>query len=75
MHDADDFTAGGIDGSWLQVDFGIPTCLVGVVTQGRGESPEFNDWVKSFKILYGNDTAHLTTIQDEGRDKVNIMIV
>ena len=51
------------DNQWLQVDFGSPTRIVGVITQGRPTLA--SQWVISYKILYGNSTSNLVSIQNE----------
>ena len=54
--------AGNSDSNpWLQVDLGLPTRVVGVITQGRPIT--HNQWVSSYKIRYGNSTSSLVSIQ------------
>ena len=48
---------------WLQVDLGLPTRVVGVITQGRPTADK--QWVSSYKILYGNSTSSLVSIQNQ----------
>ncbi|XP_077974515.1 lactadherin-like [Styela clava] len=54
-------------GEWHQVDFKAPKQIEGIVTQGR---PDYDQWVRSFKISYGNSTSAMITIQENGSDKV-----
>ncbi|XP_077974516.1 lactadherin-like [Styela clava] len=54
-------------GEWHQVDFKTLKPIGGVVTQG---SPDANNWVRSFKISYGNSTSEMITIRENGSDKV-----
>ena len=58
---------------WLQVDLGSPTRVVGVITQGRPNTDKWEQWVTSYKILYGNSTLTLEKIQnqDSGADFVS----
>ena len=48
---------------WLQVDLGLPTRVVGVITQGGPVN--HNQWVASYKIRYGNSTSSLVSIQNQ----------
>ncbi|XP_077972466.1 lactadherin-like [Styela clava] len=54
-------------GEWHQVDFDASTLIGGIVTQG---CPICDEWVTSFKILYGNSTSAMKTIQENGSDKI-----
>ena len=47
---------------WLQVDFGSPREIAGVITQGQ---PNLGRWVTSYKMLYGNTTENLVSIQNQ----------
>jgi hypothetical protein len=44
-------------GSWLQVDFELQATISEVLTQGRGDNPQ---WVKSYNLSYSsnNDNFH-----------------
>ena len=53
---------GQYDNQWLQVDFGSPTRIVGVITQGR---PTADNWVTRYKVLYGNSTSNFVSIQSQ----------
>nr|XP_039256831.1 discoidin, CUB and LCCL domain-containing protein 2-like [Styela clava] len=54
-------------GEWLQVDFGRPELVSGIITQGR---ESVGQWVTSFTISCGLGTSSLTTIQEHGAQKV-----
>ncbi|XP_039256831.2 lactadherin-like [Styela clava] len=54
-------------GEWLQVDFGRPELVGGIITQGR---ESVGQWVTSFTISCGLGTSSLTTIQEHGAQKV-----
>ena len=50
---------------WLQVDMGKSTTVIGIATQGRPPvSTTADQYLKSFKILYGNFTTALFPIND-----------
>ncbi|CAK8683935.1 retinoschisin-like [Clavelina lepadiformis] len=55
-------------GQWIQVDLKMPTYLTAVVTQGR---PNYDEWLTSFKISYGNSTNALRIVKDRnGNDLI-----
>ncbi|XP_077975065.1 adipocyte enhancer-binding protein 1-like isoform X2 [Styela clava] len=54
-------------GHWIQVDFGKPLSITGVVTQGRRDSDQ---WVKSFKVSCGNSTDAMKFIVKQGNEQV-----
>ncbi|XP_039252601.2 lactadherin-like [Styela clava] len=54
-------------GEWHQVYFKAPKPIGGIVTQGRARN---DNWVRSFKISYGNSTSAMITIQENGSDKI-----
>ncbi|XP_039261982.2 lactadherin-like [Styela clava] len=54
-------------GEWLQIDFGTPKLIGGIITQGR---PIHSQWVRSFKISCGSSTSSLTTIKHNNSDKI-----
>ena len=61
-------------GDWLQVDFGNPVYLLGVITQGRATN--FNQWMTKYKISYGNTTNELNIIKkSNGEDEASHVIV
>ncbi|KAJ8039338.1 Lactadherin [Holothuria leucospilota] len=39
---------------WIQVDFGSPRQVTGILLQGRGESG-YHQWVTSFRVLFSDD--------------------
>ena len=54
-------------GHWLQVDLKIPMYVTGAVTQGRYD---FDQWVTSYKIRYGNSIDEMQFIQDSNGDDI-----
>ena len=54
--------------SWLQVDVGNLTRIIGVITQGRPEM-QYSDWVTSYKIFYGNSISDLVSIKKQNSNK------
>ncbi|XP_077974518.1 lactadherin-like isoform X2 [Styela clava] len=54
-------------GEWHQIDFKAPKPIGGIVTQGI---QTWDEWVRSFKISYGNSTSALITLQENGSDKI-----
>nr|XP_039265410.1 uncharacterized protein LOC120341046 [Styela clava] len=52
---------------WIQVDLGKPKFVAGIMTQGR---PYSNDWVTSFEVACGSSQQQLTTIAENGINKV-----
>nr|XP_039252072.1 lactadherin-like [Styela clava] len=54
-------------GEWHQVDFMAPKPIGGIVTQGYEDADQ---WVRSFKISYGNSTSAMISIQENGSDKI-----
>ena len=61
-------TENSFENSWLQVDVGNLTRIIGVITQGRPEML-FNDWVASYKIFYGNSTSELMSIKKQNSNE------
>ncbi|CAK8680033.1 unnamed protein product [Clavelina lepadiformis] len=53
-------------GEWIQVDLKSPTFLTGVVTQGRPS--DYQNWVTSYKISFGNSTSEMQVMQENGSD-------
>jgi len=47
---------------WLQVNFGSPTRIFGLITQGRANYPQ---WTTGYKISYGNSTSNLVIMQNQ----------
>ncbi|XP_020911456.1 uncharacterized protein LOC110249210 [Exaiptasia diaphana] len=54
---------------WIQVDLETPTHLRGIATQGRHNA---NQWVKQYRLSYGNSPGKLTMYREGGRPKVFI---
>ena len=51
---------------WIQVDLGRPTCVHGVLMQGRAEGVQ---WVTRFRVQYrSSPTAALTDVLDPHAD-------
>ncbi|XP_039252075.2 lactadherin-like [Styela clava] len=53
---------------WLQVDLQEPTTVAGLLTQGRTNC--CNQWVRSFKVSYGNSESSLAMYQENGATKI-----
>ena len=61
-------------GQWIQVDLSAPLVVTGVVTQGR-HSIQFDQWVESYKIAFGNSTNALQGIKNKnGTDQVSKIV-
>jgi len=57
-------------GEWIQVDFGRPQHLTGVITQGRGHG-SISQWVTSFRIAFSDDGTTFRNIKNaSGTDQV-----
>ncbi|XP_076817821.1 retinoschisin-like [Clavelina lepadiformis] len=54
-------------GEWIQVDLRTPAAVTGVVTQGRSD---YDGWVTSYKVSYGNSTNQMHVMQQNRRDLV-----
>ncbi|XP_039252067.2 lactadherin-like [Styela clava] len=54
-------------GEWVQVDLQKPRPITGVVTQGRYRHSQY---VKSYKVQYGNSVSALRTYQENGSEKI-----
>ena len=50
---------------WIQVDFGRPRHLTGVITQGRGQIGKLQ-WVTSFRIAFSDDRRTFRNIKNAG---------
>ncbi|XP_038052366.1 lactadherin-like [Patiria miniata] len=48
---------------WIQLDLGSDATITGVITQGRGDHP---DWVTEFKVAYSDDGQEWTDVIDNG---------
>ena len=48
-------------GEWLQVSLPEPTLVTGVITQGR---ENFDHWVTSYQVLFGNDSSTMEPVTD-----------
>nr|XP_039252583.1 lactadherin-like [Styela clava] len=59
---------GHITNQWLQVDLQEPTTVTGLLTQGRSNC--CNQWVRSFKVSYGNSESSLAMYQENGATKI-----
>jgi len=58
-----------VAGEWIQVDFGRPQHLTGVITQGRLNSE--GQRVTSFRIAFSDDGTTFRNIKnDRGTDQV-----
>jgi len=58
-------------GSWIQVDLLNPIQVTGIITQGRGPGDQWNQWIRTYKILYGDDENNLEYIQtQDGSHKI-----
>jgi len=56
-------------GEWIQVDFGRPRHLTGVITQGRPSTAA--QWVTSFRIAFSDDGTTFRNIKNaRGTDQV-----
>ena len=54
-------------GSWLQVDFEILVIITEVLTQGRGDLPQ---WVTAFTLSYTNNSNEFIQYFESGVKKV-----
>jgi len=62
-----------VAGQWIQVDFGRPRRLTGVITQGRGlgAGTSYGEWVTSFRIAFSYDGKRFGNIKNvRGTDQV-----
>ena len=58
---------------WLQVDLGNQhTKVTRVATQGMNKYNQRKQWVKEYKLQYGNDTANLQNYTEQGQVTVKI---
>ncbi|XP_076824978.1 adipocyte enhancer-binding protein 1-like [Clavelina lepadiformis] len=55
---------------WIQIDLKVSTSLTGVITQGRPSGSPYPNFVRSYKISYGNSTSDMQTIQSGGKDLI-----
>ena len=56
---------------WIQAEFAAPFKITAIQTQGRHGGP--NQWVKSFKLSYGNDGVDWSDVNDkDGKEMVNV---
>ena len=57
---------------WIQAEFTMPCKITAIQIQGRGRH---NQWVKSFKLSYGNDGVNWSDVDDkDGEELVKINI-
>jgi len=54
---------------FLQFNFGSPTLITAIRTQGRQDA---NQWVTSYKLLFGNDGVRFIPYKKGGRVKVSL---
>ncbi|XP_033117369.1 uncharacterized protein LOC117117232 isoform X1 [Anneissia japonica] len=60
LHSTKAWAAGSNDGNqWIQADIGALTEITGVITQGHYS---YNEWVKSYEVLYSVDGSNFNTI-------------
>nr|XP_039261507.1 lactadherin-like isoform X1 [Styela clava] len=58
-------------GEWIQIDLETPKSVAGVVIQGRPKNQWGNQcWVKTFKISCGHTVDELSTIMENGSEKI-----
>ena len=57
---------------WIQAEFATPFKISAIQTQGRHGH---NQWVKSFKLSFGNDGVNWSDVNDkDGAEMVKIQI-
>lgn len=54
---------------WLQFNLGKPTLITAIRTQGR---QDYNQWVTSYKVYFGNDGVRFIPYKKGGRVKVSV---
>ena len=54
-------------GEWIQVDLKKPTRVIAVVTQGRNDPSNYEQWTTSYKISFGNSSDAMQIIKQEDR--------
>ena len=59
------FDIPGRQNEWLQIDLRTPKFVAGVITQGY---PVWDEWIRSFKIKYGNTINILRFVTDQTRN-------
>ncbi len=59
---------------WLQVDLGsqYPPVVTRVATQGRNG---YDQWVKTYKLQYSNDTASFHYYKEPGKNEHKVKII
>ena len=57
-------------GQWLQIDLGKEKLLTKLATQG---SPSFDQWVRSYKILFSSDGTSWKEYKENGVVKVIVV--
>ncbi|CAB3994991.1 Hypothetical predicted protein [Paramuricea clavata] len=55
------------NGSWLQIDFRVEAVIIGVLTQARGDVPQ---WITSYTLSYGNDAHDFYPYFENGTEKI-----
>ncbi len=69
---AGSWTAGNIEANanqWLQIDLIGQYIVTRVATQGRNDADE---WVKTYKLQYSNDTASLQYYREQGETSYKV---
>ena len=59
-------------GEWLQIDLGEERLLTKLATQGR---PSFDQWVRTYKILFSSDGTSWKEYEENGSVKVTVVQV
>ncbi len=60
---------------WLQVDIGSQyTVVMRVATQGR-QAYSFYQWVKNYKLQYGNDTASFQYYKEPRKNEPKVKLI
>ena len=63
------WSAGSLnEGQWLQIDLGKETVVTKIATQGRPGN--YDQWVKSYKILFSSDGTNWKEFKENGSVKV-----
>ena len=57
------------DHQWLQIDFGSPTKITRVATQGRNG---FNEWVTKYNLSYSDDSVHFHSYKMMGESRTKV---
>ena len=58
---------------WIQAEFGTPFKITAIQTQGRSDGN--SQWVKSYKLSYGNDGIHWSDVSNKyGEEMVRLRL-